>query len=145
MSGTAFEFDDGGGIARLAVGLARASVLTGARAGVLVARHGVILQSRVQANASGRPGPNAPTGDYRRSITLSVLYTGKTIEARVGTNKVQGPRLEMGFEGEDSLGRSYHQPAYPHFGPGADQVRPGFITEVAELGADIVDDATKGS
>ena len=94
----------------------------------IVRHHGQLLRTRVMANASGRPGPNAPTGDYRRSITLQVVRTGNTETAYVGTNLPQGRRLEFGFHGTDSLGRVYNQQPYPHFGPALDATSGGFIT-----------------
>lgn len=87
---------------------------------------GQLLTTRVQAKASGRPGPNAPTGDYRRSISLEMSQFGTFMYASVGTNKPQGRRLEFGFEGRDSLGRIYHQPPYPHFGPATDEIEGPF-------------------
>lgn len=85
------------------------------------------LQRQVMLNAGGRPGPNAPTGDYRRSITRkTVKLAGQSIGV-VGTNKPQGLRLELGFVGTDSIGRNYNQPPYPHFGPAADFVGAGFL------------------
>lgn len=78
----------------------------------------LLLETRVKANASGRPGPRARTGDYRRSISHR-FYTGGDNEliGEVGTNKPQGRRLEFGFVGYDSLGRFYDQPPYSHFAP----------------------------
>ena len=84
------------------------------------------LQAQVQRNASGRPGPEAPTGDYRRSITRQVSKTATSSTGMVGTNKPQGRRLEFGFTGTDSLGRSYNQPPYPHFGPALDKIGPRY-------------------
>lgn len=79
-----------------------------------------LTNSRVKANASGRPGPNAPTGDYRRSWVTSYQKKAGTITGIAGTNKPQGRRLEYGFHGADSLGRVYNQPPYPHVGPAAE-------------------------
>lgn len=94
----------------------------------VVQTYGQLLKTRIQANASGRPGPNAPTGDYRRSWT--VAFAGNSLlgnaEAVVGTNAVQGRRLEYGFVGADSLGRVYNQPPFPHVGPAADAIEPLF-------------------
>lgn len=94
----------------------------------LVDFHARRLQTRVRANASGRPGPNIVTGDYRRSI--SVVKEGPT-SALVGTNRPQGRRLEFGFYGVDAIGRTYNQPPYPHFQPAIDQTRPEFVSAVA--------------
>lgn len=104
-----------------------------ARANRLVRHHGQLLKTRVQANASGRPGPNAPTGDYRRSIALELVTTGDVVTAYVGTNLPQGRRLEFGFHGADSLGRVYNQQPYPHFGPALDQTSGGFIAAMTQI------------
>jgi hypothetical protein len=98
----------------------------------LVRHHGQLLRTRVMANASGRPGPNTPTGDYRRSISLQIVSTADTTTAYVGTNLPQGRRLEFGFHGQDSLGRTYNQAPLPHFGPAFDQQEPEF-TRAAEV------------
>jgi len=107
--------------------LGQLSKTADARTSKVVRHHGQLLRTRVMANASGRPGPNAPTGDYRRSITLQVVKTGDTATAYVGTNLPQGRRLEFGFHGADSLGRVYNQQPYPHFGPALDATSGGFI------------------
>lgn len=92
-----------------------------------VRQQGIVFQGKVRARASGRPGPRAQTGDYRRSISLSVSESPTTIRAEVGTNSPQGRRLEFGFWGlVDSLGRLFHQPAYPHFDPAADEMEQTF-------------------
>jgi hypothetical protein len=103
------------------------------RVGRSVAHHAMLLKTRVQANASGRPGPNAPTGDYRRSWALEVRQAAGGVVAAVGTNKPQGRRLEFGFVGADSLGRVYNQPAFPHVGPAVDDVEPKFQADIAAI------------
>lgn len=77
-------------------------------------RAGELLRTQIMANCAGRPGPNAPNGDYRGS--WSVRPAGM-LAVSVSTNRVQGPRLEFGFTGIDSLGRSYDQPPYAHAHP----------------------------
>lgn len=93
-----------------------AATLNGAERSI-VAHYGMVYQTRVRAAASGRPGPRAITGDYRRSITLEVKRDAQRTSAIVSTDRPQGRRLELGFVGVDSLGRHYNQPPYPHFGP----------------------------
>lgn len=91
-------------------------------------RHfGQLLRTRVMAKASGRPGPNIVTGDYRRSWQVQVRGGGVSTTAEVGTNAVQGRRLEFGFNGADSLGRVYNQPPFPHARPAFDEIAPQFI------------------
>lgn len=83
--------------------------------------HGYKGLAFIRRNASGRPGPNAPTGDYKRSWGIRFGLDGSVT---VGTNAVQGRRLEKGFTGTDSLGRKYRQRAYPHVAPAARQLGP---------------------
>jgi hypothetical protein len=42
----------------------------------------------------------------------------------VGTDRAQANRLERGFVGTDSIGRTYDQPPYPHHGPAVDVIEP---------------------
>lgn len=105
----------------------RAAVLE-RQMGALVTHHAQLLKTKIQGNASGRPGPNAPTGDYRRSWSLQIEARGHGMtEAHVGTNKPQGRRLELGFHGVDSLGRNYNQPPFPHVGPAFDVISEAFV------------------
>lgn len=94
------------------------------------------LKSLIQVNASGRPGPNAPTGDYRASWRVDpVETTPDTVSRAVGTDRPQANRLEFGFTGIDSAGRHYDQPPYPHMGPAVDVIGPNFqaaMDQVAE-------------
>jgi hypothetical protein len=91
-------------------------------------QYGSLLRTRVRARASGRPGPRVVTGDYRRSIGLQMTRERGAYTAVVGTNSVQGRRLEFGFVGADSLGRNYAQAPLPHFQPALDETAPQFAT-----------------
>lgn len=82
-----------------------------------------MLVQLVKQNASGRPGPNIITGEYRSSIR--VVERGRYTVA-AGTNAPQAMRLEYGFVGVDSLGRSYDQPAFPHWAPAKAQLAPQY-------------------
>lgn len=135
-----FSFDDGGAINRLAVQLGAAGMRAGAKAFAITQKFGVVLQGRVKANAAGRPGPRIQTGDYNRSISLRVAMDGLAVEASVGTVRPQGRRLEFGFVGTDSLGRSYDQPAYPHFGPAHSDTAPQFAAAIATIADDVLDE-----
>ncbi|MFD7639577.1 hypothetical protein ACFV4P_02895 [Kitasatospora sp. NPDC059795] len=116
---------------------AEAGALVPAAAAV-VSHQAMLLETAIKAAASGRPGPNAPTGDYRRSWTTEVRATAAGVEAVVGTNKPQANRLEYGFVGADSLGRVYHQPPLPHVGPSVDRLGPGFVAALGHLAEGIV-------
>lgn len=137
MAGTGFTFDDRGGINELAVTLAAAGVKAGTAAYRITGRFGIVLQGRVKARAAGRPGPRMQTADYNRSISLRVGVDGQSVAASVGTNRPQGRRLEFGFVGTDSLGRSYDQPAYPHFGPAHDETAPEYAAAIAGIADDL--------
>lgn len=93
-----------------------------------------LLQTRVMAAASGRPGPRAITGNYRRSISRHVRLTRVLFIGTVGTNAPQAWRLEKGFYGRDSAGRTYRQPPYAHFGPATRVTRPEFRQAMRAIG-----------
>ena len=102
----------------------------------VVEKSAVDLVTLTQRNASGRPGPNAPTGDYRGSWRVEAVHDGPGETSRsVGTDRAQANRLEHGFVGRDSLGREYDQQPYPHHGPAVDVIEPNFqaaMEKVAE-------------
>ncbi|WP_164835787.1 HK97 gp10 family phage protein [Actinacidiphila soli] len=101
---------------------------------VSVVRHyAMLMETQIKANASGRPGPNAPTGDYRRSWTHEVHVGGDAVTAIVGTNKPQALRLEFGYVGTDSLGRVYDQQPYAHVGPAVERVGPQFVAALGRV------------
>lgn len=119
---------------RVAADIANLGAEAAAKAHTITVKWTAALQRQVQLNASGRPGPNAPTGNYRRSINRRTVKLLRSSYGEVGTNMPQGRRLEHGFSGVDSLGRSYDQPAYPHFGPAIDFVGPGYEAAMAAAG-----------
>lgn len=108
-----------------------------------VVYHGALLQSAVKRNASQprtnpRPssspeGPRLLNGDYNRSIDRATERAAGRSIVRVGTNAIQGRRLEFGFTGVDSAGRNVDQRPYPHFGPALDEIAPGFEADVQAL------------
>ncbi|MFI6054079.1 HK97 gp10 family phage protein [Streptomyces violascens] len=119
--------------AQIAAQLDRRAALTVPAAVSAVRHYTMLLETRIKAHASGRPGPNAPTGDYRRSWTHTVQTSGQTVVGTVGTNKPQARRLEYGFVGADSLGRVYDQQPYPHVGPAVAEVRPLFLSGMSQI------------
>jgi len=138
MAGTAsFEFD-ASQVNELARDLGKASIASGARAYKIVRHHGMRLQAKVKANAAGRPGPRIQTGDYNRSIGLIVGIEGSGPIARVGTNRPQGRRLEKGFVGTDSLGRTFNAPPYPHFEPAVDAIGLEFERDVMDAMVEVL-------
>lgn len=76
--------------------------------------------AKVRANASGRPGPERVTGEYVGKMTTRVSARGGEIEGEVFVIDPRAKRLEFGFVGTDSLGRSVNSPPYPHWQPTRD-------------------------
>ena len=95
---------------------------------VVVEKCAADLVALVQQNASHRPGPNAPTGDYRGSWSPPLpVAAGLGIASwSVGTDRPQAMRLEYGFVGTDAIGRTFDQQPYPHMGPAVDVIEPVF-------------------
>ncbi|QZN86882.1 hypothetical protein [Cellulomonas sp. C5510] len=108
-----------------------AAVRTKVRANASSARHPNKLSRRMGHIPGTGPGPNVGTGDYRRSIAQDNSKASGVAVSTVYTNAPQGPRLEYGFVGADSLGRVYHQPPYPHWRPAIAEV-PAILTAEAE-------------
>lgn len=105
---------------------------TGARVFTITRLYTLMMQARVKANASGRPGPRIITGDYNRSISGQVEVTGGSVVGIVSSLAPQAARLEYGFDSEDSRGRRYSQPPYAHFGPGFDAIAPMYEAAIAK-------------
>ncbi len=115
------------GAAKLSADLANAAAQVPALMAVAVEKSAGDLVGLAQQNASGRPGPNAPTGDLRGSISVEDVETSVTEVSRsAGTDRAQARRLEFGFVGADSLGRVFDSPPYPFMGPATDVVEPVF-------------------
>lgn len=128
-------------IAHNADAIARSLKTMGAKAPVKAAaitrHHGALLVTAIKGEASGRPGPNAPSGDYNRSWNGRFRMEGTDAVYVAGTNRPQGLRLELGFVGADSLGRHYKQEPYPHAGPGLQKIEPAYL---ASLAAGVIQD-----
>ncbi len=73
---------------------------------------------------NGENKPNVVTGTLRRSIrSTPVVRLASGYMTSVGPTTEYGRRVELGFRGADSLGRTYNQPPYPYFGPAVAEVR----------------------
>lgn len=96
-----------------------AGTLLATRAAGIERHYRQLLRTRVQDRASGSPGPQVRTGEYRNSIKIRGPF--------VGTDAPQAKRLEFGFVGPDSSGRHFHRRPLPHFGPAVDEIRPLFF------------------
>jgi hypothetical protein len=77
-----------------------------------------------RGNSDGRhpslPGepPKKVTGRLFRSIAFVIRREGKQLVSRIGTDVPYGRRLELGYAGTDSSGRTYHQASRPFLRPG---------------------------
>lgn len=83
------------------------------------------LLQLVIKHASGRPGPNVVTGAYISSFVI--------VEDKVVNHSPQTHRLEYGFVGSDSLGRNYHQPAFPHFRPALQEIKGEYVRGIVPV------------
>lgn len=117
-------------------------VRAGAKAFAVTQHHGMLLEAASKRNASlprtaprgpGTGGPRLITGNLVRSINLRMSLAGGGPTASVGTNAPQARRLELGFSGVDSAGRSYDAPPYPYLGPALDEIEPLFVAAIAAI------------
>lgn len=104
------------------------------KAAQVVREYTLLLETQVKGNASGRPGPRARTGDYRRTINSAFQTERGQYTGTVGSNAPQARRLEYGFVGQDRAGRTYNQPPFPHYGPALAQIGPRFRAALARIG-----------
>ncbi|MFE3638137.1 HK97 gp10 family phage protein [Streptomyces sp. NPDC059168] len=116
----------------LAAAFARMGSAARARTRTITRHHAMLLRVRIQRNASGRPGPNVITGQYRASWDVRMRTSGGEVTAEAFSDAPQGRRLEYGFVGVDSIGRHYRQPPFPHVEPAFRQTEPGFIQALAD-------------
>ena len=107
----------------LAPRLQRAAGRVGPETNRTVQQQGRLLRAPIMENASGRPGPNVITGDYRGSWKTDPFPVPDGGGVDVGTREPQGRRLEYGFMNMyDSLGRYYRQPPFPHVEPAVNEL-----------------------
>jgi hypothetical protein len=122
------------GAAGLVAALEKGATQTPLLMAAVVDKTAVDLNALTQQNASGRPGPNAPTGDYRGSWRVEPVRDGvDEVSRSVGTDRPQARRLEYGFVGTDSLGRTYDQAPLPHHGPAVDVIEPQWEAAMAAV------------
>ena len=111
----------------LADRLERSADRVGPEVNRTVQQQGRLLRALIMENASGRPGPNVISGDYRgswRPVPFGVPDGGGVV---VGTDAPQGRRLEYGFfEMYDSLGRFFRQVPRPHVDPAVNELSPEY-------------------
>jgi hypothetical protein len=97
----------------------------------------VLNQVRITEPEGGRTPYKS--GTYRRGWHLeTVVKTPERCTVIVGNDQPQGPRLEFGFVGADSLGRIYNQAARPHIRPALDENRGAAVDEFRAAIGDII-------
>lgn len=78
----------------------------------------------IEASAKNQDSYKSRSGTNRRSIHTEPGALGGY---DVGPTTVYSRRLELGFDGADSLGRVYHQKPRPYMKPGRSEALPGII------------------
>jgi hypothetical protein len=111
----------------LAGRLEQAAARVGPEVNRTVQQQARLLRALIMEHASGRPGPNVITGQYRGSWKSEPFAVADGGGAEVGTNAPQGRRLEYGFyDMTDSLGRHFFQVPRPHVEPSVNELSPDF-------------------
>ena len=92
-----------------------------------------LLRALIMERASGRPGPNVITDQYRPSWKREPFPVPDGGGAEVGTRKPQGRRLEYGFyDMTDSIGRHFFQVPRPHVEPAVNELSPEYQQAFAD-------------
>lgn len=128
---TGFELNDSAFQQAMSKLIAKADVA----AQQMVTLGGRVIERNAKAAANGRPGPSVVTGSHRRSFHVGEVrkVTTGTWESETGPSMIYSRRLELGFDGVDSLGRVYTQPPYPSLGPGLEVSGPELSALAARL------------
>jgi hypothetical protein len=82
--------------------------------------------SRSRTRRTGRARTPRPATTAARGGPSSSTTGPGEVSWSAGTDRAQANRLEYGFVGTDSLGRTYDQPPYEHHGPAVDVIEPIF-------------------
>ena len=116
-----------------------------ARGTEIATREGAdLLKEAIQANMRGPMPPKAGgsdpayrTGNLYDSVKMKILSGSIGLgrwNYEISMDSGQAPyarRIELGFTGTDSIGRSYNQPPYPYFHKGVEQaVDAGLIDRI---------------
>lgn len=108
--------------------IASLGLVAPAKADIALGRAAVEYQGKVTLKAP------YDTGNYSRSINAARVTSSPMVPRwSVGTNMPQGPRLEYGFVGTDSAGRTYNQRPQPHFRPNLKFVGPALERELKKM------------
>lgn len=115
---------------KLSAAMRGPALTTAAKAGILPIQNAAI--------------DNAPylTGTLRRSIhTEEIEESAHSAMVATGTDVEYAARVEFGFVGTDSAGRSYHQSAKPYLRPAYDEQRDAAIEETKDALRELVEKA----
>lgn len=114
-------------LSELALRLEEAADRVGPEIDRTVQQQGRLLRALIMENASGRPGPNVITGDYRSSWRPEPFPVPDGGGVVIGTDRPQGRRLEYGFyDMTDSIGRHFFQVPRPHVEPAVNELSPEY-------------------
>jgi len=80
----------------------------------------VVIAAAQMVASDARAKAPVLSGTLRRSITVEAVGPG---DVRVGSDVPYARRIEYGFDGSDSRGRTYHQAAQPYLRPAIDENR----------------------
>lgn len=122
-------------LGRVANAIDRGNILDNAlRAAALVAMNAAKQKAAVLAGNLRRSIHVGGFGDGLESPSTGTDIgpaPGSHVVA-VGTNVVYAKRIEFGFAGTDSLGRTFHQPAQPYLRPALDENKREMTAEFGE-------------
>jgi len=93
----------------------------GAGAQQFVAKGGLLIEAEAESRAP------VQTGTLRRSIhvgSVSEVGLGRW-QSETYPSTIYSRRIELGFHGNDSLGRHYDQAGQPYLSPGLSDAMPG--------------------
>lgn len=116
---------DADGLNQLAVRLDRAP------ATVRAAARSHVRATAANVETTAKQLAPVKSGTLKRSIHTRSDLDG--LAADVGTDLEYARRVELGFVGTDSLGRTYDQAPRAYLGPALDRHSPDFVTGLARI------------
>jgi hypothetical protein len=107
------------GLSEFGAALTRVSSKVDAGSKRAIARAAAKVEKEAKENAAGSPGPDVVTGTLRRGVVHTAVHRSGLFgwQSEVGPTVIYSRRIDLGFFGEDSLGRIYAQQPRPYFTP----------------------------